>query len=431
MGLLWLTMVTSFPAVLAGFEWYRQGISFNQIIFCAVISLVLLLAYSIPACELGARSGLGYCALSQNVFGRRGAVFSTINLLWLFTVWYGLTAVFMAQAVSGLFHWQTKIAWLSVFFALLMSFNNLFGFSGVANFARFMAGPILTIWVGTIFFKALHTSDLPVIPQPTHPSDLYALTTISSFIIGFAVWGNEQDYWRFSKPGIWRSAIPLIISIGVGQIMFPVAGWLIARMTGLSDSIDSTAFMSSYCFGSISVIGLLIFTADYFSTNDSSLFGCASAIESIYPLNHNLAVSIFAIAGAVVAALISLGDATKALTAMVSLNCIILPTPTIIMITEWWLRSKIFCIREKTSSLTETSDPPLIHWPATIALICGLVVGIVTSGLIPAFEFCHIGICSLQAWLTSIIVYVPLRINEYTRETRSSTESKIEINEVY
>src|SRR5580698_6557710 len=108
-------MVTSFPAVLAGFEWYRQGISLNQIILCAAVSLLLLLAYSIPACELGARTGLGYCALSQTVFGRCGAMFSTGNLLWLFTAWYGLTAVLMAQAVSGLFHWQAPIMWLSIF----------------------------------------------------------------------------------------------------------------------------------------------------------------------------------------------------------------------------------------------------------------------------------------------------------------------------
>ena len=229
-------MVTSFPAVLAGFEWYRQGISLSQLIICAILSLLLLLAYSIPACELGARSGLGYCALSQTVFGRWGAMFSTGNLLWLFTAWYGLTAVLMAQAFSGLFHWQVPIIWLSIFFALLMSVNNLFGFTGVANFARFMAGPVLIIWVGTVFFKALHTSNLPAIPQPMHPSNLYALTTTSSFIIGFAVWGNEQDYWRFSKPGVWRSAIPLTVSIIVGQIIFPLAGWLIARMNGVTDS---------------------------------------------------------------------------------------------------------------------------------------------------------------------------------------------------
>src|ERR1700733_5587910 len=81
MGLLWLTMVASFPAVLAGFEWYRQGITLPQLAFCSAISVVVLLLYSVPACELGARTGMGYCKLGQVIFGRWGGAFLSINLL--------------------------------------------------------------------------------------------------------------------------------------------------------------------------------------------------------------------------------------------------------------------------------------------------------------------------------------------------------------
>lgn len=151
MGLLWLTMVTSFPAVLAGCDWYRQGISLNQIIICAIISLLLLLAYSIPACEMGAKTGLGYCALSRTVFGRWGFLFITGSLLFMFTAWYGWTAALMAQTVVGLLHCPLPIVWLSMLCALLMSLNNFFGFTGVANFARFMSAPVLIIWVACIF----------------------------------------------------------------------------------------------------------------------------------------------------------------------------------------------------------------------------------------------------------------------------------------
>lgn len=431
MGLVWMTMVTSFPALLAGYEWYRQGITLDQLILGAVISLLLLLAYSIPACELGARSGLGYSALGQTIFGRLGGMFLTTNLLLVFTAWYGLTAVLMAQSAAGLFHWQLPVIWLSVAFALLMSVNNLFGFTGVANFARFLAAPVLIVWVGYIFLKALNMSDPPVNPEPIHPSFLQALSVTSSFIIGFAVWGNEQDYWRFSKPGIWRSAIPLTISITVGLIVFPLAGWLIAHNGAANGATATTAFMSNYCFGGIALIGLLTLIADYFSTNDSSLFGCASAMTSIYPLKHNLAAGIFAAAGALVAAFIAVQDAAQTLAALVSLNCIILPTPTIIMLTEWFLKERIF--RDQASySLVPNFDPvsnfsqlPAIRWPALVALLAGLTVGIVTSGLIPGLEFYHVGICSLQAWLTSILVYLPLRIYEYS----SSCNNKLVISQ--
>ncbi len=429
MGLLWLTMVASFPAVLTGFEWYRQGITLPQLAFCGIFSVLLLLLYSVPACQLGARTGLGYCKLGRVIFGRWGGVVLPINLLWLFVAWYSLTAVLMAQAMLNLFHWHVPLLWLSVLFAFLMAFNNFFGFTGVANFARFMAAPTLIAWVGYVLWKALHdpvpsaTVDLP------HPSNFYALSVTSSFIIGFAVWGNEQDYWRHAKPGIWRSAIPLLLAIIIGQIVFPLTGWFIARASGSSDYSSTLSFMSNYCFGGIAIVGLLILTADYFSTNDSSLFGCTEAMESLLPLNHNLSVGIFAMLGAGGAALLSLTDMTQSLTALVSLNCIILPVPTIIMIAEWWLQEKVFRNTILLEKANNDKQLPAVHIPAIIALFAGLAIGIASAGLIPVLEFCHVGIPALNAWLSSILIYIPLRIYEYTKNKQSlepCTNLKIE-----
>ena len=413
MGLLWLTMVASFPAVLAGFEWYRQGITLPQLAFCAVISVVLLLLYSVPACELGARTGLGYCKLGRTVFGRWGGALLTVNLLWLFVAWYSLTAVLMAQAVLNLFHWHMPLFWLSIIFAFLMAFNNFFGFTGIANFARYMAAPILIAWVSFVLWKALHEPVPGALADLPHPGNLYALGLTSSFIIGFAVWGNEQDYWRYSKPGIWRSAIPLLLAIVIGQIIFPLAGWFIARASGSIDYSSTLTFMSNYCFGGIAIVGLLILTSDYFSTNDSSLFGGAVAVESLVSLDHNLSVAIFAVFGAGGAALLSLIDMTQALSTLVSLNCVILPTPTIIMVTEWCLQEKVFRNNNLTQNKNDFKQPPAVHVPAIIALIAGLAVGIATAGLIPVLDFCHCGIAALNAWLTAIVIYIPLRIYEY------------------
>ncbi len=413
MGLVWVTMVASFPAVLAGFEWYSQGVSLNQMIGSGAISLLLLLAYSIPACELGARTGLGYCALSRTVFGRLGSAFVTFNLMWMFLAWYGMTAVLMAVAFAHLYHSFLPVIWLSIIFSFLMAINNFFGFTGVANFARFMAAPALIIWVGYTFFKALASGTNAAVVAPLHCSNMHALTLTSSFIVGFAVWGNEPDYWRYSKPGVWRSGVPLLVSIVIGQIIFPMAGWLVARTNGITDSSGAAAFMSNYCFAGIGWLGLIILIADYFSTNDSSLFGCAAALESVRPIKHMVAVGISTVAGAVVAALLTISDASQALSAIVALNCVILPTPTVIMLSEWFLQKHVFSQTEIFSVVPDFAELPIIRWPAIIALAAGLFVGIVTSGLFPALEHFHFGVCSLQAWVTSIIVYVPLRVCEH------------------
>ena len=200
-----------------------------------------------------------------------------------------------------------------------------------------------------------------------------------------------------------------MISIVIGQIIFPIAGWLLAQTHSLTDYASATAFMSNYCFGSIAFIGLAIVTADYFSTNDSSLFGSVAAIEGIWSLKHMVSVGIVAGVGALAAALFSATDMSQALSTLLSLNCIILPTPTVIMICEWYLRKKVMPTNGFTS-VPPINELPQICWPACIALLAGFCIGIVTSGLIPAFEIFHIGVCSLQAWLTSIIVYIPLRL---------------------
>src|SRR5437868_4628366 len=121
MGLLWITMVTAFPTVLVGFEWYKNGFTLGQVAISVVVSCLLLIAYSIPAAQLGARSGLNCTAFSRCVFGRWGSRLVSVNLIWIFVSFYGLTALLMAQSLLSLFHWTISVAALSAIIAVLMS----------------------------------------------------------------------------------------------------------------------------------------------------------------------------------------------------------------------------------------------------------------------------------------------------------------------
>jgi purine-cytosine permease-like protein len=416
MGLVWLTMVTAFPAVLIGFEWFKEGFNFAQVAICTVISCLILLAYSIPASQLGARTGLGYCALSRSVFGQWGTRLVTANLVWVFLAWYGLAALLMARAVNDLFHLNCSVLWMSVGFAFLMAFNNFFGFKGVANFARFFAAPALIAWVGYTFFKAISNTPIAVLTEQPHQPMMHALTAISSFVIGFAIWGNETDYWRFSKAGALRSAVPLAVALLIGQVIFPISGWLVARATGITDSSAATLFLNNYSFAGVAVAGIIILAASYFAANDSNLFALGSAIESIWPLKHRITVTVAATIGALVAAFLSIYESTKAIDVMASLNCIFMPMPTVIQLTEWYLRGRLFPGSYESSTMAEFSEPPAIRWPAAIAWLSGIVVGVSTSGLIPALSSFHVGISAVQAWLTAALVYAGFRLYEYKSE---------------
>ncbi len=429
MGLVWVTMVTAFPTALVGFEWCKQGISLSQVIICSIVSCLLLLAYAIPASQLGARSGLGFCALSRLVFGRWGTRLVTANLLCIFIAFYGVTAVWMAQAVNSFLHVNIPILWMTIVFAILMAFNNFFGFSGVANFARFFAAPALIAWVGYTFFKAAGASGTALLVAPPHQSMMYALTTISSFVIGFAVWGNETDYWKFSKAGSVKAAISMAVALSIGQVVFPVSGWLVAHSTGITDNVAATSFMSTYSFGGFAVIGLIVLAASYFAANDSNLFGSAAAIESTWSIKHRSAVGVLAIVCALTAGLLSITEPGKALETIAALNCIIMPTPTVIMLTEWYLKEKLFGSGMDFSYIPDFSELPAFRWPAILALISGITVGVVTSGLIAKLEIFHVGVCSIQAWITALAVYAVLRQFEYSREVGRALLAKAQLIE--
>lgn len=413
MSLLWITMVTSFPSVLVGFQWYKDGFSLGQVLSCTLLSCLLLLAYTLPASQLGARTGQSYTVLSRSVFGRLGAQIVSFNLVWIFVAWYGLAALFLAEGLAGLVKLPLPLMWMSALFAILMACNNFFGFKGVANFARYVAAPVLIIWVGYTFIKTLGVCPSTVLHEPAVKSFASALTSISGFVIGFAVWGNEADYWRFGKPKTSASAVPLVIALAIGQFIFPATGWMVARSTGITEYAAATAFMNEYSFGGYAILGALVLFASYFAVNDSNLFGSVQACAQLKNLPPRLWVTILATVGTLMAAWLSVSGAAKSLESMASLNCVFLPTATVIMLCEWFLWQRVFKKSARfCARVPESHELPTLRWPAICALVAGLFVGVVTAGVIPGLESLHVGICSVQAWLASIIVYVPMRLLE-------------------
>lgn len=424
MGLLWITMVTAFPTLLIGFEWFKNGLSLTQVISCCALSCLMLLCYAIPATQLGARTGLGYSALSRSIFGRWGARFVTFNVIWMFVCFYGLMSFLMAESLSGIFHWTVPIAVLSAVFALIMSVNNLFGFKGVANFARYIAAPALIMWVGYSFIKSCSMCPSTVLTQTSPVTFVTALTTVSSFVIGYAVWGNEMDYWKHGRPKTTDSAMPLTVALIVGQILFPVTGWMVARVTGITEYGAASALMTNFSFGGVALLASVVLGASYFAANDSNLLGSVQACENLKPLRHQTWAMILALAGATCAAAFSALGAAKSIESIACLNCIIMPTPTVIMLGEWLLMSKIW--KQGTiSSVTvpSFSELPAVRWAAVIALGSALTVGLLTSGVIPGMEKFQFGIASVQTWLTALFVYIPLRVWERRLELARRTST--------
>ncbi len=68
MGLVWVSMVASFPCVLIGLDWHKQGFGLTQVLWSLLACMAILLAYSIPMCVLAAKTGLSFKHLCHQIF---------------------------------------------------------------------------------------------------------------------------------------------------------------------------------------------------------------------------------------------------------------------------------------------------------------------------------------------------------------------------
>ncbi len=416
-------MVTAFPTVLIGFEWYKSGYTLNQVIGCISISCLILLAYTIPVCYLGAKSGQTFGLLCRRVFGRWGVRCLISILIWFAIGWYALNALFLADGLSSLFKLPCSTIGLAIVMSLVMAFNNFFGFKGIANFARFLAAPVLVIWVGYTLFCALAHCPAQVITECKPETTLIPLTAISSVVIGYSCWGNEADFWRYGKPSIWATAIPLVLALMVGWVFFGTAGWMLARTSGITNAALATDFVYSYTFGGMPVLGAIVLTLSYFAMSDSCLYSSINAIQNLKRMPHKTVVVVLAMIGSAFAAWFSMSGCAKTIETIAGLSSALFPVPMTIVLADLLLHRYAFKKSLDFSRVHEFSELAPIEMPAMIALFGGWTVGVLTSGVISGCESFQVGVCPVQAMLTSIALYVPLRLLEYRREISAKRAS--------
>lgn len=403
MGLLWITMVSGFPAVLIGFEWQKAGYSLIQCLSGALISCGVLLTYAIVSSQLGARTGLNFALLTRSVFGIAGSHCISVLQTFLFLIWYALIANFVAIEISGLFPSPVPIQLIAAVAAVLMAANNLFGFAGVANFAKYFAAPIIIVWIFVLFAKTSAMTPSMVWHEPGKVPFLSALSVISSFVIGYSVWGNEPDFWRFAKPKLWTNAVPLIISILIGQIIFPISGWMLSRLVNVGDMSTATGAVTNFSMAGAPLLAALVLTASYFAAGDANLYGAINSIENLRAVNRSrLVITAMFFTAAVAVVLSYYGKAFEILS---SFNSILLPCVTIVLCCDHYL------LGQKSSTKAQSPKPYSLRFriPAVCAVLLGWTVGIFSAGVIPGAQILHNGIWPLYAWLTSLLVYLLLR----------------------
>lgn len=158
MTLVWITGSAAFSTLYAGYALRVGGVGLWDLIIAALVGNIILLIYWWGACYLGARYGQTETLLARSFLGKTGSSLVSIFIVVISLGWFSFQADLFGTAATTLFNIPGALAWVSAGAALVMMTNNLFGFTSVTVWARYVAAPLVTLWVLYVFVKVFATT---------------------------------------------------------------------------------------------------------------------------------------------------------------------------------------------------------------------------------------------------------------------------------
>src|SRR5881275_3061458 len=191
---------------------------------------------------LGSRTGQTHALLTRSVFGLVGSWVVSAFVLVAPLGWVGFQANLLAVLWDGFYGWGA-IFTLTLLLAGVMILNNLLGFTGISVFARYLVTPILILWALYMVIKGFavdggHFSGTP------KGGGLPVWVAVAA-VIGFSMWGNEPDFWRYGRPRfLWP--LPTYLFAALWFVLFTMAGWMMANLAHSSDPAAIFRFTVHY-----------------------------------------------------------------------------------------------------------------------------------------------------------------------------------------
>ncbi len=405
MGLLWITMVTGLTTLSLGLQFHDRGLGLVDTVRGCLAGAGMLLVYTVIAAFLGAATGQTYALLTRSIFGKIGSYLVSAILVVISLGWFGFQASFLARLLDPLLGFGGQLLVPTAVCALLMGITNYFGFSGVANYARYVAAPIL---IALVLASAVQITQGGLAPLLAHvppvAQDPTSVVQVAGLVMGFGIWGNEPDFWRFGRPD-WREPIlPLAIAMAIGLVLFPLVGWGIAALTGAHSDHDAALYLTRTVLFGAAPLAVLIFGAIQISNNDPNLYEAVNALENVTQWPRRSVVLVLWAIG--IAAALGLGALEGALFLVSGITSVLVPTATVIMAAEIFLVPRLFGVSRPMDRVPTWSQTALGNLPGILALVAGALVGVYTNGTIPGFGPGIVGIPPLQAWGAGLIIYL-------------------------
>lgn len=407
---LWITFAAGLAFIFQGFTYYSAGFSMWKMLAATTIGSLIYIAYATPSAYLGSRTGQTYGLLTRSIFGVVGSVIVSLFVVIVPLGWVGFQANLLAQMYDGLLGWGSVVA-IGVFIAVIGITNNVLGFTGVTVFARYVGAPLIILWIGYLVIKGLVQTpihDFSVSPKATAPMTFVAAIVLS---IGFVMWGNEADVFRYGQPRFFFSVPAYAIGLVGGQILFPMAGWIIANRAGVLDFGPSLKYMTEYSLFGVSAAAFFLFTIQQIAINDGNYYETTNAGQNLIGGWHRwtrvYTCLVMAVGGGFAAWLIPhVQDGFFKIAGAIAVT---IPTATVIMCVDHFVIPRLFGVVRPNDRVPSWREAGFGNWPGIVSLLVATLFGAWATGILPGQDASELfGIGPLEAWLLGGALYLML-----------------------
>jgi purine-cytosine permease-like protein len=403
---LWLTFQSGFSFLFVGFTLHAAGFGLAATFGIVLLAAAVYTAYGLVAAYLGARTGQTHALLTRSIFGRTGSLLVMVFLVVGPIGWVGYQANLLAQIWDGLYGWG-NVMWIGMILAVLMIFNNLFGFVGISAIARYIITPLMLAWILFLVAKGLTQGGdfLSATPKAVAPLGFWlALGTV----VGFAIWGNEPDLFRYGKPKFWASLPAYAFGFLFGLVLFGVGGWMVAQVSDNANFGPAVKTATEFSlFGALWLAWILALVGQV-AINDGNYYEGINAVQNLIggwkSWNRIYTCVLIAVVGGLAAWIVPY-VLTNGFLKLAAFQAITLPCATIIMAVDHFLVPRLFKVSRPLSKVPSWADTAWINWPAVVALVVSVLFGAVGSGLIGDSSN-YWGFIVGETWVLSALLYV-------------------------
>jgi purine-cytosine permease-like protein len=406
---LWTTFAAGFSFLFLGFE-LHDGHSLPSVVGITVLGFGFYVAYAMFGAYLGSRTGQTHGLLTRSIFGVGGSWIVSAFVLVAPLGWVGFQAGLMVQIWDGLYGWGHLFT-LTLAFGGIMILNNLLGFTGISVFARYLVTPLIILWIIYLVIKGVATDSGSLGGTPPGPGLPYWVAVTA--VIGFAMWGNEPDVWRYGKPRFWWP-LPSFIFAGFWFVLFTVGGWMMAQLAHSSDFGAQIKFITSYSLFSAFWLAWILATVSQFAINDGNFYESVNAGQNLVGAWRRWRrpyTCVLVAGGGVIASWLVNFHFLNGWFKVAGFLAVSVPCATVIMAVDHFLLPRLFRISRPLTKVPAWSEAGTVNVPAVVALLGAVAFGVIgladlPNGWIYASPPNGWGPVPVEAWAISGILYV-------------------------